>query len=114
MGASGGTRGSGGGSGTVRRDRDRELGGSGGVGSAAASVSTYMMPVGDGARKGNYGNYYGQYSGGLGVGANTVSGPKARESLLVAEWVLEPESRAVGMRKPSFEGPLVRSEGFYV
>lgn len=116
-GGGGGTRGSGVGSGTVRRERERELGGSGGVGSAAASASTCVVPVGDGTRKANYGNYYGQYGGAVGVGANMVSGPKARESLLVAEWVLEPESRAVGMRKPSFEGPLVRRRGnhwFYV
>lgn len=32
---------------------------------------------------------------------------RAKESLLVAEWVFEPESEAVGMRGAAFEGPLV-------
>ncbi|CAN0518972.1 unnamed protein product, partial [Ectocarpus sp. 8 AP-2014] len=31
---------------------------------------------------------------------------RAKESLLVAEWVFEPESEAVGMRGAAFEGPL--------
>ena len=37
----------------------------------------------------------------------TIHNVKARESVLVAGWVFEPESEAVGMRCAAFEGPLV-------
>lgn len=37
----------------------------------------------------------------------TVQNFRARESVLVAGWVFEPESEAVGMRGEAFEGPLV-------
>lgn len=41
----------------------------------------------------------------------TIQNARARESVLVAGWVFEPESEAVGMRCAAFEGPLV-SLGF--
>lgn len=37
----------------------------------------------------------------------TIQNVRARESVLVAGWVFEPESEAVGMRCAAFEGPLV-------
>lgn len=44
---------------------------------------------------------------GKGRPASIVAKLRAMESFFVADWVFEPESAAVGMRDPSFEGPLV-------
>lgn len=45
-------------------------------------------------------------SGGSGA-VMTIQNVRARESVLVAGWVFEPEAEAVGMRGGAFEGPLV-------
>lgn len=42
-----------------------------------------------------------------GGSAAVIYNARAKESLLVAGWVFEPESEAVGMRGAAFEGPLV-------
>lgn len=47
-------------------------------------------------------------SGGSGA-VMTIQNMRARESVLVAGWVFEPQAEAVGMRCAAFEGPLVRS-----
>lgn len=121
-GGGGGGGGAGGGSGT--RYRHYYTASTFHSGNAAASVGGGHGSLGGGGGSGGGG---GGHDGGGGGGAGRDSGGKgrsggsslaavtarARESLFVAEWVFQPESLAIRMRDPSFEGPLVREFYFF-
>lgn len=78
------------------------VGGSGGVnGNGAMGSNSGGLAVGSGP---DGGSGKATDSGGS---AGVIYNARAKESLLVAGWVFEPESEAVGMRGAAFEGPLV-------